>query len=162
VERKVKSQKSKVKSQKCVGPRSGVTLVEMMIVVAIVGAMVTIALPAFSSGLDNLRLSQAADSVAALMNGGLNRAERRQQAIELSISPRENLMMLRSADNTFVRRLELPDGVRVEGDARRILLLPGATAPRIGVQLANQRGARRIVSVDPITGVPKIDRVEGR
>ena len=48
---------------------SGVTLMELLIVVAIAGAMATLVLPAFSSGLDNLRLSQASDSVAAFLNG---------------------------------------------------------------------------------------------
>jgi len=129
-----------------------------------------IALPAFSSGLDNLRLSQASDSMAAFLTGALNRAERRQQVLEISFSTRDNLALLRSADGLFSRKLEMPEGVKIDavlpnvpGDAaapRRFLLLPGSTAPRIGIQLVNRRGARRIVSVNPITGVPRIERVE--
>jgi prepilin-type N-terminal cleavage/methylation domain-containing protein len=146
----------------------GVTLIEMLIVVGIAGVMATIALPAFSNGLDNMRLSQAADSVAAFLNGAVNRAERRQQPMEISVTPQDRAILLRSADGAFARKLDLPEGVRVEavlpapagdtGQPRRFLLLPGGVAPRIGVQLANRRGARRIVSLDPITGVPKIDR----
>ena len=147
----------------------GVTLIELLIVVAIAGAMAMIALPAFSSGLDNLRLSQATDSVATFLNGAINRAERRQQAMELSVSPRENLMLLRSVDADYSRKLQMPEGIRIEATLprapgengeRRVFLLPGATAPRFGVQLANRRGARRIVSIDPITGVPRIERPE--
>ena len=140
----------------------GVTLIELLIVVGIAGAMAMIALPAFSSGLENMRLSQAADGVASFLNGGLNRAERRQQVIELSISPHANVLLLRSADNTFARKLDMPEGVRVEGEQRQYLLLPGATPARIGVQLANRRGLRRLISVDPITGVPKIERLDTR
>lgn len=153
---------------KPLGGERGVTLVELLIVVAIAGAMVSIVLPTFSNGLQNLRLSQASDSVATFLNGALNRAERRQQAMEISISPRENLIQMRSADAGFFRRLELPDGIRVEGtlpkppgdtgDVRGFLLLPGATPPRIGVQLANRLGQQRVVSIDPITGVPRIER----
>jgi len=141
---------------------------EMVIVVAIAGVMAMVALPAFSNGLDNMRLSQASDSTASFLNGALNRVERRQQVMEITISTRENLILLRSADGAFARKLEMPDGVRVEGvlpkapgdsgELRHILLFPGATAPRFGVQLANRRGGRRTVSVDPITGVPKIER----
>lgn len=150
--------------------RNGVTLIELLIVVGIAGAMAMIALPAFSSGLDSMRLSQASDSVAAFLNGAMNRAERRQQVLEISFSTRDNLAVMRSADGLFSRKLEMPEGIRIDGvlpnvpgDAvapRRFLLLPGSTPPRIGVQLVNRRGARRIVSVNPITGVPKIERVD--
>ena len=139
---------------------SGVTLIELLIIVAIAGAMATLVLPAFSSGLDNLRLSQASDSVAAFLNGALNRAERRQQVVEISVAPRESVILLRSADNSFARKLDLPDGVRIDGEPRQLLLLPGSTFPRFGVQLSNRRGQRRLVSIDPITGVPKIDRLD--
>ena len=132
---------------------------ELIIVVAIAGTMATLVLPAFSSGLDNLRLSQASDSVAAFLNGALNRAERRQQVVEISVAPRENVIVLRSADNAFTRKLDLPDGVRIEGEPRQLLLFPGSTFPRFGVQLANRRGQRRLISIDPITGVPKIDKL---
>jgi prepilin-type N-terminal cleavage/methylation domain-containing protein len=138
---------------------TGVTLIEMLIVVAIAGVMAVIALPSFSNGLDNLRLSQASDSVAAFLNGALNRSERRQQVVEVSISPRENTILLRSADDTFARTLAMPDGVTVEGEPRRILLLPGSVPPRFGIQLVNRRGMRRVINVDPITGVPQIDRI---
>jgi len=148
----------------------GVTLMELVIVVAIAGVMAMVALPAFSSGLDNMRLSQASDSTAAFLNGALNRVERRQQVMEITVSIRENVMLLRSADGAFARKIEMPDGVRLDavlprtpgdtGELRRILLFPGATAPRFGVQLVNRRGTRRIVSVDPITGVPRIERPE--
>src|SRR5256885_7883134 len=93
----------------------GVTLVELLIVVAIAGAMVSIVLPTFSKGLQNMRLSQASDSVATFLNGALNRAERRQQGMEITISPPGNLIQMRSADAHFFRKLELPDRARVEG-----------------------------------------------
>ncbi len=148
--------------------RRGVTLIELLIVVSIAGAMVAIALPTFAAGLENIRLSQASDGVASFLNTALNRVERREQVMEITISPRDNLILLRSADGAFSRKLTLPDGVLVDavlpklpqdtGVLRRFLLLPGASAPRIGVQLANRRGQRRIVSLDPITGVPSIER----
>jgi prepilin-type N-terminal cleavage/methylation domain-containing protein len=148
--------------------RRGVTLIELLIVVSIAGAMVAIALPTFATGLENIRLSQASDGVASFLNTALNRVERREQVMEITISPRDNLIQLRSADGSFSRKLTLPEGILVDavlpklpqdsGVPRRFLLLPGGSAPRIGVQLANRRGQRRIVSLDPITGVPSIER----
>ena len=88
--------------------------------------------------------------------------------MEVTVSPRENLILLRSADGAFTRKLELPDGITIagtlpkpmgnSGEPRGFLLLPGGTPPRIGVQLVNRRGRQSIVSVDPITGVPRIER----
>jgi prepilin-type N-terminal cleavage/methylation domain-containing protein len=148
--------------------RRGVTLIELLIVVSIAGAMIAIALPTFANGLENIRLSQASDDMASFLNSALNRVERREQMMEITISPHDNLILLRSADGSFSRKLSLPDGILVDavlptlpqdsGVPRRFLLLPGASAPRIGVQLANRRGQRRIVSLDPITGVPSIER----
>jgi hypothetical protein len=40
--------------------------------------------------------------------------------------------------------------------------MPGGVPPRIGVELRNSRGSRRIVRVDPITGVPQIEILETR
>jgi hypothetical protein len=37
--------------------------------------------------------------------------------------------------------------------------MPGATVPGIGIQIANTRGARRIVRLDPMTGFPRVESV---
>jgi hypothetical protein len=39
---------------------------------------------------------------------------------------------------------------------RQFLIVPGGAAPRMGVVLENRRGTKRMVSVDPITGVPQV------
>src|SRR6267378_711933 len=85
--------KSEIRNPKS-SSESGVTLIELLIVVAIAGAMAMVALPAFSNGLDNMRLSQASDSTAAFLNGALNRVERRQQVMELTVSTRDNQILL--------------------------------------------------------------------
>src|SRR5260370_7423597 len=97
---------------------------ELLIVVAIAGAMAMVALPAFSSGLENMRLSQASDSIAAFLNGALNRAERRQQVLEISFSTHDNLGMLRSVDGAFSRKLEIPEGFQIHS----VLPKPPGTA----------------------------------
>lgn len=151
---------------------AGVTLIEMVIVMAIIGMMAAISFPAVSSGLDSIRLSAASDALVSFLNRAMNRAERRQEPMEVSISPKDNLIQLRSTEPGFERSLQMPSGVRIEavlpppleetGAPRRFLLLPGGVTPRIGIQLVNARGVRRIVRVDPITGVPQIERVEPR
>ena len=65
--------------------KRGVTLMEMMVVLAIISLIVGISVPSTLAGLENIRLAAGARSVAAFMNIAANRAERRQQAIELSV-----------------------------------------------------------------------------
>src|SRR5579862_2012279 len=96
-----------------IGNRRGVTLMELMVVLAIVALIVAISFPSTIAGMENVRLSSGARSVAAFMTVAANRAERRQQPIELTVFVKENAVLLRSADNTFVRRLGLPPGVAV-------------------------------------------------
>jgi prepilin-type N-terminal cleavage/methylation domain-containing protein len=68
----------------------GVTLVEMMVVMTIIALMAGISFPAVSAGIDSVRLRSATDSLASFLNAAVNRAERRQQAVEVVISPKDN------------------------------------------------------------------------
>ena len=144
----------------------------MLVVVAIISLLAGISFPAISAGLDSVRLSSAVNSVVSFLNGALNRAERRQEVMEVAISVRENALWLHSIEPGFERKLEMPDGVRIEEilpsleveeqGPRRFLLIPGGTAPRIGIQIGNRRGARRIVRVEPATGMPQVEVPESR
>jgi prepilin-type N-terminal cleavage/methylation domain-containing protein len=148
----------------------GVTLMEMMVVLALITLIIGVTFPSTIAGLENIRLAAGARSVAAFMNVASNRAERRQQAIELSIFVKENSMTMRSADAAFVKKLKLPPGITMQAvwpalaepnDApRQFLIQPGGVAPRIGIEIANKRGARRIVRLDPITGATQIEQPE--
>jgi prepilin-type N-terminal cleavage/methylation domain-containing protein len=149
----------------------GVTLIEMLIVMAIIGLLAGISFPAVSSGIDSLRLSSASDAVVSFLNAGLNRAERRQQLVEIVVSKADRSLTMRSSEPGFLRRIELPEGVTIVSilpespderePGRSFVLYPGGAVPRLGLELANRRGVRRIVRVDPITGAPRIERLEG-
>jgi prepilin-type N-terminal cleavage/methylation domain-containing protein len=149
----------------------GVTLLEILIVVAIAGLMVGITFPAVSAGLDSIRLRSATDLVATTLNGAVNRANRRLAAVEVVIDPARQRMVLAGVAPGDQREVVLPDGVTIErvlpefpgmepGAPRQFLIAPGGTVPRIGVELKNRRNARRIVSVEPITGVARVETVE--
>ena len=151
--------------------RRGITLLEMLVVMCIVGLIIGVTTPSISAGLDSVRLATASSSVAGFLNAAVTRVERRQQPIEVVILPKENRIVIYSNEPGFTRDLTMPDGVMIErvfpaelfgdeGGERRVLLLPGATAPAMGVQLANRHGSRRIVRLDPMTGFPHVDKVE--
>lgn len=142
----------------------GVTLIEMLIVVALIGLMAGVTFPAVSSGVDTLRLMSAADTCASFLNAALNRAERRQTVMEVSIDKEKGELAMRSAEPGFLREIVMPTGVKItavypEG-VERVMLYPGGAVPRVGLELANSRGAKKRVRVDPVSGVPEIETVQ--
>jgi prepilin-type N-terminal cleavage/methylation domain-containing protein len=148
--------------------RAGVTLIEMLVVVALISLMVGISYPAITSGIDSLRLNAATNGVVSFLDYGLSRAERRQQMVEITISKPDNSLEMRSSEPGFYRKMEMPDGVSIvqvlpqmpDEDTtvkRNFLLYPGGTVPPLGLQLINRRNVQRVVRVDPITGVPHVE-----
>jgi general secretion pathway protein H len=146
----------------------GITLLEMLVVVGIIAALAGLVYAPVTAGIDSLRLNSATGVVAGVFNEALNRADRRQQVVEVTISKPERALWLRSTEPGFEKKITLPEGVSIrsilpepaqaEEGPRRFLLYPGGAVPRIGVELANARNARRVVRLDPITGVPRIER----
>jgi Tfp pilus assembly protein FimT len=146
-----------------------VTLIEMLVVLVVIALIVGLTFPAMTAGIETLRLNGAARSIAAFINRGLNRAERRQQVVQVTVSKTENALWLRSSQAGFEDRLEMPDGIRIDGvepglpneelEARSFMFYPGGTAPAFGVVLSGKSGDQRAARVDPITGVPRIGSV---
>lgn len=153
------------------GAETGVTLIELLVVVALIAILVGISFPSITSGIDSIRLNSAINNVVTFVNTGLNFAERRQQVVEVTISKADNTLSLRSSDPSFVKKLNLPDGVTIssvlpelpeggENAPRSFLLYPGGTVPGFGVVLVNRRHMQRLVRVDPMTGVPQVQSIE--
>ena len=132
-------------------------------VVFIISLMAGITFPAITSGVDSLRLRTAGEEAASMLTAAMNRAERRRVAVEIAVSPIDNAMLLTSVEPGYSKRFSPGDGVtiaavlpRVPADPRlprRFLVYPGGSAPRLGLILANARGMRRLVRLDPVTGV---------
>ena len=149
----------------------GVTLLEMMVVVTLIAILAGISYPSVAAGLETLRINSAAESIVSFIDGALTRADRRQLMTELIVIPGESKLMVRSPEPGFVRELHLPEGVTIarivpelmglpEGSVRTFFVYPGGSVPRIGIELVNQRGTRRFLRVDPVTGVPVIEKLE--
>jgi prepilin-type N-terminal cleavage/methylation domain-containing protein len=147
----------------CPSTRAGVTLLEMLIVVAIISIVAGLSFPALTSGLGSIRLSSASGSAASFLTSTMNQVERRELAAVVVIAPQENQLAVYTAASGEKpdQVLRMPQGIRIEGDGpRRFLLQPGGTFPRITLVLHNDKGARRSVRIDPITAVPEIRRVD--
>jgi len=134
-----------------------------------------ISFPSVAAGLDSLRLRSAGDQIVSFLNSSLDRAERRQQAVEIVVSPEQNALMARSSEVGFARRLDLPEPVRIiairsigpnlnqpnvsQNEERRFLLYPGGAPPRISIEIGIPRGRRRIITMDPLTGFPRSEQI---
>jgi type II secretory pathway pseudopilin PulG len=143
----------------------------MLVVVCIIALISAVVLPSVAAGIESVRLRTASDSIAGFLNSAVNRAERLQQAVVVVISIRENRLLAYSSQPGFSRELVMPTGITIEAvlppsadrmddeDGRRLLLLPGAAIPGIGIRIANQRGSRRVIHLDPMTGFPRTEAV---
>jgi prepilin-type N-terminal cleavage/methylation domain-containing protein len=147
--------------------RAGVTLIEMLIVVAIISIIAGLSFPALTSGLGSIRLSSASGSAASFLTSTMNQVERRELAAVVVIAPQENQLAVYTAASGEKpeRTLRMPQGISIErgidgDDPRRFLLQPGGTFPRITLVLHNEKGSRRSVRIDPITAVPEIRRLD--
>ncbi len=91
--------------------RRGVTLLEMLIVLIVVGLLVGLAYPGIGAGLDSLRLRSAADGAASLLVQAMTRAERRQQPVELVIDRAAGRILARDFRGGFLRGQQLEPGL---------------------------------------------------
>jgi prepilin-type N-terminal cleavage/methylation domain-containing protein len=144
----------------------GITLIEMMIVVTIIALMAGITFPAVSAGIDAVRLRSAADATSGFLSQAMSRCERRQQAVEISFKRNTGRLVQRSVDDTYLRVLELPEGVLLHEllpapplspEERSLLLYPGGAFPSAGIEIVNKRGGRRLVRIDPVVGMPVVE-----
>jgi prepilin-type N-terminal cleavage/methylation domain-containing protein len=131
----------------------GVTLIEMLVVVAILGIMTTIAYPSITAGLDSLRLSAACDEVAGIFHASQNFAERRQRTVELRVQPSG----IEATAKGFERRVALGGGLAIAGEPRSVFVEPAAPLPGVAVEIRTAKGAARRVKIDPISGVAEIE-----
>lgn len=146
---------------------SGLTIIEMLIVVTIVGLLAGLTYPSISSGLDSIRLRTTADSIASFLTQAMTRVERTQQPVELVILPAEGRLELHAPQPGFDKEFLLHDGIVVsrilpelpgeQPPGRFFVLMPGATFPGLGMELTNKRGQRRLVHIDPLAGVPLVE-----
>jgi prepilin-type N-terminal cleavage/methylation domain-containing protein len=151
-------------------PRAGITLIELLIVMTLIALLTGIAFPSAAAGIESLRLRSVSDRVVSFLNTAIDRASRRQQVIEVWISPKDKVLISRSPDLQFSRRLDLPEGYSILSilpaaevspeEPRRFLLYPGGGVPRIGVEIADRSGSKRMISVDPFTELTRAEKVQ--
>lgn len=157
----------------------GFTLLELVVVLAIVGMAFSLVLPAIGSGLRHWRLQAAAREVATLLKFTRNRSVAGKEPLQVILDRSRNLYWLDKgdapvlndpdqADEKGIRLYTLPDGVQfgevtvggytVGGERVGIFFFPRGSSTGGEVQILDERGKGYRISVDPVTGQARIAR----
>lgn len=145
----------------------GITLLEMLVVLALVSLLAGISFPAVSAGLESLRLRTAADRVASFLYIGMTYTERHEQVMELRISRAANTVSLHNASGDYHLTLRFEDSITIsridpapageQAVESSVMFYPGGSFPAVSIELTNRRGARRVVRIDPVSCVPVVE-----
>ena len=149
---------------RCQGDR-GITLVEMLVVVALVSILLAVVFPAAGSGLATLRLRTAAQDLATAAKYAREQAIYRQRFFLLELDGEARTVAVVDLESGSTRSFHLPEAVRVDsilpekiGEAvgsRSWLFSPDGSSDPFQVVLGVRQ--RKIqISSDPLTGFPKV------
>ena len=134
---------------------SGITLVELLVVVALIGLMLSISYPTLTTGLDGFRLRGAVDRAGTLFQQARLEADRRQQPVQFTADPEANQLHALAVDSSWRETLAFADGVRIVQPLGRQswMLYPATPPPQVRLLLEAQSGGRRGFSINVFTGV---------
>jgi general secretion pathway protein H len=144
---------------------SGVTLLELLVVVALASILLAIVFPAVGSGLGTLELQSAGVRVAAAARYAHDQSVYRQEAYQLEINVEAGTVSVEDLEGGGERSYQFPPTVRVkavlpamdaqQNAARRFFFFPDGAAPDFQVILTNSRRQVTVIG-DPLTGTAKV------
>lgn len=137
----------------------GVTLLEMLIVMTLVGLMAAVVGPSVGAGLDTLRLESSAERVAASLKLARDRAVRTRHYMEVTVDPESRRVALSDLEGEYARSWDLPETITVKAERPQAFLFPPDGAPpAVRLELENSRGRKALVEMDPFTAFPTVKR----
>lgn len=150
---------------------AGFTLLEMLVVLALVAVVSAVAVPVAGGAIQTLRLQSAARHVAAALRLARGRAIRHQEIHLVSVDQGQGRVTVASGDLEFEQSFRLPPGVRLQdaalldGTPSQLGLLPERTnfffAPSglsqaLEIRLINSRGRSLTVVQSSFSRSPRI------
>ncbi len=158
------------------GPRQAgsraFTLIELMVVVAVMGIILMMGIPAIYSALHRDPLSQAVVDVVDACQGGLDHAGARSLAIlngkttELRIYPRERRievaggMSAQISDHLYFRMLDVNFMDCRDAPVATVRFYPNGTCDEFNLILVSDTGEAKRITLDIITGLPEVTTIE--
>ncbi|MBI4465016.1 MAG: GspH/FimT family pseudopilin [Acidobacteria bacterium] len=143
----------------------GVTLLELLVVIALVSLLVAVVFPSVGAGLRTLELRSSAQRVAVAARFARDQAIHRQRFFQLEIDSQKKTVSVLDVAEGQRRSFELPTSVHVEkilpeeqgrlSTTRQFVFSPDGAVPQFQVVLGNQ--SRQVtVAADALTGFPKV------
>jgi prepilin-type N-terminal cleavage/methylation domain-containing protein len=145
---------------------AGMTLLELVIVLAILSLAVSLVAPRFGNWSDEWTLRGAAERVAQTVRYARTRALFEQSYYVVEIEPRAGLVRVLNPDSGFSRGFKLPGGVNVDDGeipvppVVRLLLPPSGVVEERNLWFSNRRGSRFRIHVDFLLGTPAVEAVK--
>ena len=134
---------------------TGLTLVELTVVLAVLATLTAFALPAVRRGSENLQLRAGAGRVASLLREARQQAvtHRRPTRVALEGSRHAAALAWEGADEPL-RRVELPARFRIEAasDAETLTFSPRGLARDARWVVEGPGGRRLVIAVHGVTG----------
>lgn len=159
--------RSQPQRAKLCGTQAGTTLIETLVVIAIMSVILTIVAPSVRAGMAEFRLRQAVRTLGSAVSDARGKAVHLRRAVTLSVRVNPSRLLVDDAPERPGREYALPDSVVASflgpDDAdeqanqsagvgeRQLVFFPDGAVPQLHVRLSvNQRAVE--LTTDPLTG----------
>jgi prepilin-type N-terminal cleavage/methylation domain-containing protein len=140
--------------------RRGVTLIELVVVLAILGIVASVALPPFRSEIARSPLEAASHDLAERLRGARTMALARQMPARLTLAPRSGAITVRldgvSGDSVIRASLSLPPGVSLERRVTTAIRFDARGRSSPDTLVLSDGVHVSLIIVDPWTGLPRV------
>ena len=137
--------------------KRGITLIEMLVVMTLVGLLTAVVAPSVGSGVETVRLRATGEKLAATLRTARTRALRTQHYMQVSVDPQLRIVELRDLEGGSVSSWEIPSTIQVRSEQRlAFLVYPDGGTQMMRLELRNQRGREVEVVSDPFTMFPTV------
>ena len=134
---------------------SGITLIELLVTLAIIALILSIAWPNLTTGIDGIRLRTSIDDVAVFFTEARNMSDRLQVPVQISVLPEDDRLHAVTIDGAWQNVYDLPDRIHIliPQVAGTVLLFPGTPTPGLRLLLEAEQGPQRGLRFNIFTGV---------
>ena len=140
--------------------KRGITLIEMLVVMTILGLLAAVVGPSVGSGVETVRLRATGEKLASTLRLARTRALRTRHYMQVTVDPQSRAVELRDLEGGSASSWEIPNTIQVQSDrALKFLVYPDGGSQVMRVDLRNQRGRQVEVASDPFTMFPSVREV---